>query len=101
MQKRRLTVTVDADVAEAVRSAVDSGAASSVSAWVDEALVARLERDRRSAELGAFLDAYEAEHGAFDDDELAEIERRSTAGAVHVRGPGGAATGPSSGAAAA
>lgn len=81
-----MTVTVDDDVAEAVQAAVGSGAAASVSAWVNEALVERVARDRRAKALETFLDAYEEEHGAFTDEELAAIERRSRAESTVVRG---------------
>lgn len=48
----------------------------------------KVDRERRLAALGAFLDEYEAEFGAFDDAELEAYERRSRAGAIVVRGPG-------------
>lgn len=86
--KRRLSVTVDDDAARAGEEAVGAGLAPSLSAWVNDALHARAERDRRLRALDEFLDDYEREFGAFDEAELAAIERRSRASAVVVRGPG-------------
>lgn len=84
--KRRLSVSVDVEVAEAGQRAVDDGASATLSAWVNEALHARAARDRRRRALDAFLDDYERESGAFDEVELAAIERRARAGAIVVRG---------------
>ncbi|WP_036725353.1 hypothetical protein [Patulibacter minatonensis] len=95
--KRRLSVSVDAEVADAGQRAVDAGSAPTLSAWVNDALHARAARDRRLLALDEFLDDYEREFGAFDDAELAAIERRAQAGAAVVRGR---APGSSSGTAA-
>lgn len=84
--KRRLSVSVDAEVAEAGQRAVDDGSAATLSAWVNDALHARAARDRRRRALDEFLDDYEREFGAFDDAELAAIERRARASAIVVRG---------------
>lgn len=86
--KRRLSVSVDAEVADAGDLAVAAGTAPTLSAWVNEALHARAARDRRLHALDEFLDDYEREFGAFDDAELAAIERRARAGAIVVRGGG-------------
>jgi hypothetical protein len=91
--KRRLSVSVDAEVADAGRRAVDAGTAATLSAWVNEALHARAARDRRREALDEFLDDYEREFGAFDDAELATIERRARASAIVVRGGNAAADG--------
>lgn len=88
MGKRRLSVTVDDDAARAGEQAVGAGLAPSLSAWVNDALHARAERDRRLRALDEFLDDFEREFGAFDEAELAAIERRSREGAIVVRGPG-------------
>lgn len=86
--KRRLSVSVDVEVADAGELAVASGAAPTLSAWVNDALHARAARDRRLRALDEFLDDYEREFGAFDEAELAAIERRARAGAIVVRGAG-------------
>ncbi len=50
-RKERVTVTMPADEAAAVRKAVDAGGAESVSAYVAEAVRGRLARDRALAAL--------------------------------------------------
>ena len=87
MGKRRITVTLDDGSVEAARAAVASGRSESISAFVNEALVARLERDRRMAALGEAIAEYEAEHGVITDEELAQQERadRDAAAAVRAR----------------
>lgn len=66
----RLSVTVDAALGKAVRDAAASRGVS-VSSWMSEAAVDRL----RNQLLGAALDAWEAEEGAFTETELAEGAR--------------------------
>ena len=51
MRKERVTVTMPADEAAAVRRLVDAGGAESVSAYVAEAVRGRLARDRALAAL--------------------------------------------------
>ena len=84
--KNKLSVTVDADVAEAARAAVSSGRAGSVSAWVNEALHRQVDHERRLRGLDQFLAAYEAEHGTITEDEMADAVRSTRAGAIVVRG---------------
>ena len=45
--KSRLSVTVDADLIDAVHAAVAAGAAESMSAWVSDALRLKIDHDRR------------------------------------------------------
>ncbi|NLV55430.1 MAG: hypothetical protein GXY13_07455 [Acidimicrobiales bacterium] len=85
MQKRRITVTVDEEAYQAAVSAVAAGRASSVSAWVNEALTARREDDDARALLGDLLAEHQAEQGAFTPEELAEQERRDLEAAAAVR----------------
>jgi Arc/MetJ-type ribon-helix-helix transcriptional regulator len=84
--KRRLSVTVDAELVEASQAAVAVGSAESVSAWVNEALRLKMEQDRRLRALDEFLAGYEAEHGEITDDEMAAAVRRARERAVVVRG---------------
>jgi hypothetical protein len=51
VRKERVTVTMPADEAAAVRRVVDAGGAESVSAYVAEAVRGRLARDRALAAL--------------------------------------------------
>jgi hypothetical protein len=62
----RITMTMDADLAAAVRAAAGR-AGVSVSAWLTEAAAAQLRNDL----LGAALDRWEAEQGPFTKEELA------------------------------
>jgi len=68
MATEKITVTVPAEVLESARAAVASGSASSVSAYVSEAVRARAEREQRVA-------AVEYRWGPFDD-ESADWARR-------------------------
>jgi hypothetical protein len=87
MSKRRLSVSVAPEWLEAARAAVSSGRAPTVSAWVDDALRLKVERDRRLAALAAFVEAYEARHGVITEDEMRAAVRRADRRAVVVRGP--------------
>ena len=72
----RITIALEDEVGSAVRAAAtESG--MSVSAWMADAAGARL----RNHYLGQFLDEYEAEYGAFTEEEL------SDARALLGRGP--------------
>jgi len=85
-KKERLTVTVDAELLQAGRDAVEAGRAESLSAWVNRALRDRVEREREVAVLTSEVSAYEAEHGPITDEEI-ELQRRADReAAVVVRG---------------
>jgi Arc/MetJ-type ribon-helix-helix transcriptional regulator len=85
--KERLSASVDADLVAAAQNAVAQGRAESVSAWVNDALRLKADRDRRLAALDDFIAAYEAEHGEISDAEVADAARRARGRAVVVRGP--------------
>lgn len=87
-RKERLTVTVDAELLAAANEAVERGSADSLSAWVNEALAERADRERR---LAAGLDAvaaYEAEFGEITEAEMAAQHRADREAAIVVRGRG-------------
>ncbi len=86
--KRRLSVSVDREYAEAAEAAVMEGRAPSVSAWVGDALRLKVEHDRRSDALAAFVAAHEAEHGVITDEEITDAARSARSRAVMVRGAG-------------
>lgn len=90
--KQRLSASVDADLLEAAESAVAAGVASSVSAWVNDALRLKRDQERRLAALAAFVTAYEAEHGVIATDEIQQAVRRAGTRAIVVRGARAAAT---------
>ena len=85
MQKRRVTITVDADIVEEATSAVEEGRAASVSAWIGEAMVARQANDRRLEALGELIAEYEAVQGAITDEELAQQAQADRDSAALVR----------------
>jgi Arc/MetJ-type ribon-helix-helix transcriptional regulator len=82
MNKVRLSASVDADLLAAAEAAVARGQLDSVSAWVNEALRAKAEHDRRLEALGAFVASYEKEHGEISADEMRAAARITTARAV-------------------
>jgi Arc/MetJ-type ribon-helix-helix transcriptional regulator len=84
--KRRRSATVDAELVEASHTAVETGAAESVSAWVNDALRLKVEHDRRMRALDEFIAAYEAEHGEITEQEMTAAARRARERAVVVRG---------------
>ncbi|MGH7439565.1 MAG: hypothetical protein ACRENE_28075 [Polyangiaceae bacterium] len=87
MNKVRLSASVDADLVAAAEAAVARGRLESVSAWVNEALRAKAEQDRRLEALGVFIAAYEAEHGEISAEEMRDAARRARARARTVRVP--------------
>ncbi len=86
MNKVRLSASVDADLVEAAEAAVAKGRLESVSAWVNEALRARVEDDRRLEAMGAFIAAHEAEHGVISQREMRAAARRARAGSLAREG---------------
>jgi hypothetical protein len=74
-QVDRLSVTMTPELGNAVREAA-TRQGTSVSAWLSEAAADRI----RNELLGVALDAWEAEDGAFTDDELAVAEAELAAG---------------------
>ena len=86
MSKARLSATVESELLAAGREAVSEGRAGSLSAWVNDALRRQSEHDRRMRALGAFVAAYEAEHGDISDEETEAAARHARGRAVVVRG---------------
>jgi hypothetical protein len=85
MQKRRVTITVDEDLVDEAGRAVAEGRASSVSAWIGEAMVARQANDRRVEALGELIAEYEAVHGTITEEELAQQAQADRDSAALVR----------------
>lgn len=81
-----MTVTVDPELIEAANRAVSDGEAESVSGWVSAALVDKVAKDQKLADLRKAVKAYEAEFGEITPEELAAQGRTDRAGAVIVRG---------------
>lgn len=84
-QKQRLTVTVDPALVAAGHQAVQAGQASSLSAWVNEALASRAARDGRLQALAAAVADFEQEHGQITAEEIETQRRADRTGAVVIR----------------
>ena len=80
-------MSVDVDVASAAAEAVAHGRAESVSAWVNEALIDRVAKERRLAALADAVAHFEAEHGEISTEELAVQSRADRDAAAAVRAP--------------
>lgn len=80
-----MSVSVDADLIDGAEAAARRGQVATVSAWVNDALRMKLQHERRLQALAAFIDSYEAEHGAISPDEMERAARRANARAVTVR----------------
>ena len=69
-----LSVTFAPELGEAVSAAADE-AGLSLSEWLSQAAEAKLNADR-DAGIGEYLDEWEAQHGAFTEEELAEAAEK-------------------------
>ena len=78
--KQRLSASVDGELLRAAQTAVEEGRATSISAWVNDALRLKAEHERRMQALDSFLATYEAEHGVITEDEIDEAVRRPVTG---------------------
>jgi Arc/MetJ-type ribon-helix-helix transcriptional regulator len=84
--KERLSVSVDATLAEQARRAVAEGRTASISSWVSDALRRQADHDARLRALDAFITDYEAEQGEISPEEMAAAQRRAASKAVIARG---------------
>jgi hypothetical protein len=81
--KIRMSVALEPDLDERVRESADRSG-KTLSEWFAEAAKAKLlvelgedaELQRKMRGLDTYLDEYEAEHGAFTEDELARASRK-------------------------
>lgn len=86
IRKQRLTVTVDPQWIEVGNRAVISGAADSLSGWVNAALAEKVRRDQQLEHLHAAIADYESEFGVIADDEVAAQRRSDRHDALVVPG---------------
>ena len=70
-RKQRVTVTVDDDLLATASAAVERGDATSVSAWVNDAMAQRRRRDELLTNLRTSVAEYEAAHGEITAAEMA------------------------------
>ena len=85
MTKRRVTVTVDAELLDAASRAVSAGQASSVSAWVNEAMAAKNEDQRLLEAMDEAIADYEAEFGPITDEQMEQRRRLDSERMIRVR----------------
>jgi Arc/MetJ-type ribon-helix-helix transcriptional regulator len=83
-RRRRLSASVDEHLIAAGENEVAEGRYESFSAWVNDALVEKLERDRRLAALATFIAVHEAKQGVITSDEMRAAGRRARARTVAV-----------------
>src|SRR5690349_10007958 len=83
--KRRLSASVDDDLIRAAEAAAKRGDVPTVSAWVNEAMRAKVEQEQRLRALASFVDSFEAEHGEISQAEMDQAARRARARAVTMR----------------
>ncbi|MGH9165644.1 MAG: hypothetical protein ACRDZW_09060 [Acidimicrobiales bacterium] len=83
--RERLSATVEPELLEAGRAAVEEGRAATLSEWVNDALRRQADHDRRMKALDDFLDAYESKHGEITEAEILDATRRTRGRAVVVR----------------
>ncbi len=83
--KRRLSVSVDAELMEAAEQAVNRGEAPTLSAYVSDGLRLQLAQDKRLRAMREFIDDYEREFGKITDEDIAESVRVLQSRAIHFR----------------
>ena len=88
--KRRLSVSVDAELLAAAEAAVERGEAPTLSAYVSVGIRNQLENDQRLRAGREFIRAHEAEHGEITEEESHRAMRSLQSRAVHVRPPSSA-----------
>ena len=74
-RKERMTVTVDRTLLEVAKQSVANGRASSLSSWVNTALIERAAKEQHLAALEEAIAGYEAEFGAISAAELLAQQR--------------------------
>lgn len=84
MKVVKMSVSFDPELGEAIRVAA-AKVGQPVSTWVADAAAHKL----RNEALGEFLDAYEAEYGAFTPEEIAQAEAELRAARVEAGLPPG------------
>lgn len=84
-RKERLTVTVNPELVVAANEAVVAGLADSVSGWVNDALAANAQEDRRIRAMSEAIAAYEAEFGEITAAEIVDQQRADREAAIVIR----------------
>lgn len=85
MTKRRITLTIDADLLENARAAVNDGEASSVSAWVNQAMADKSEHRRLLKAMDEAIADYESEYGPITEEQIEETLRSTSQRTIRIR----------------
>ncbi|MDE0118280.1 MAG: hypothetical protein OXT07_16895 [bacterium] len=88
MPKERVTITVELDLLDHAKSAVQAGVCRSVSEWISQAMAEQLARDDRLVALDELIAEFEALHGPITDEEIEEQMRRDREAAEFHRQEG-------------
>ena len=83
--KERVTITVEIDLLNHAKSAVQSGACRSVSEWIGQAMAEQLAKDARLVALDELIAEFEAEYGPITDEEIAEQRERDLEASAALR----------------
>ncbi|MYI28796.1 MAG: hypothetical protein F4064_12025 [Acidimicrobiales bacterium] len=86
MTKRRIILTIDADLLDAASAAVSDGDAPSVSAWVNEAMADKSKTRRLLKAMDEAIADYESEHGPITEEQMEEAVRAASARTIRIRG---------------
>ena len=85
MPKERVTITVEIDLLDHAKSAVETGVCRSVSEWICEAMAEQMAKDARLAAMDALIADFEAEYGPITDEEIAEQRQRDRDASATLR----------------
>lgn len=88
MPKTRVTISVEIDLLNHAKSAVESGVCRSLSEWIGQAMTEQMAKDARLAALDELIAEFEAEGGPFTDEEIAEQRQRDLDAAAAIRREG-------------
>ena len=88
MPKERVTITVEIDLLNHAKSAVQSGTCRSVSEWIGEAMAEQLAKDARLAAMDELIAEFDAEYGPLTDEEIAEQRQRDLEASAALRREG-------------
>jgi len=88
MAKERVTITVEVDLLNHVKTTVQSGICRSVSEWIGKAIEEQLAKDARLGALDELIAEFEAEGGLFTDEEIAEQRKRDRQASAALRREG-------------
>lgn len=75
MTKRRISVSIDAELLAAAETTARRRRPANLSAWMSEAIQRQLEHEHRMEALDGFLAEFEKKFGAISSKDIAEASR--------------------------